>query len=99
MDVRVSIHYDPYTFNNYWVLEVKTEDGVYKRFFLGNPQEFCYKVLGVPPTYVIERVGVIDFRKVNDRRKLGRFVANKMKLNNDEIESINEFEFGEKYLV
>lgn len=99
MDVRVTSHYDPYKFSNYWILEVKTENGTYKRFFIGEPQEFCYKALGVPPSYVVERVGVIDFKKINDRRRLGRFIINKLKLTDNDIEQMNEWEFGEKYLV
>lgn len=102
MVVRIKSEIDPYSFKNYWLMEMLflTNNAVTssRMFYLGDPHNFCKKVLSVDPSYIIEIIGSINFKLIRDQQKLGKFIATRLDLDDVEMEVIKYDDFFNMYL-
>jgi len=79
-------------FNNKLQDEIKT-------FYLGDPTIFCMKALGLTPTHLVEKLGVLDFKRLRHQQKLGMFIQSRLGFKDVEFEHMSYDEFQIKYLL
>jgi hypothetical protein len=78
MKATISVSRNDFGFD--WTLVVDFQDGFVKHFYLGQDSKFCYRVLCMQPSYVIEHMGTNDFSKESIRKKLAKFIIKELDL-------------------
>lgn len=77
---------DPYNLENNWTLVVISDEWKTRRFFLGNSNKFCFKVLRTAPLRIIEEIGSVDLNNIKGQRKLGKYIQSKLRLTKLQLE-------------
>jgi len=71
--MTIEINKGSYGFGHTWTLNVYG-----KRFWLGQDNKFCERVLGMSPLYVASQIGSKDLRKESTKTELARFICREL---------------------
>lgn len=63
-----------------------------KRFWLGQDVKFCARVLGMSPSYVVTCIGTNRLDTIEGRKKLARFVVDKLGITRSNIKNLQPWE-------
>jgi hypothetical protein len=77
----VEITANGYGFGRDWTLVMGD-----KRFFLGQDVKFCHRVLGMDPSYIIDKIGSDDICEPSVNKRLAEFIIESLGVN-DSMES------------
>lgn len=74
-----------------WTLVVDFQDGFVKHFYLGQDTKFCYRVLCLTPSDLIERMGTNDFSKESVRKKIAKFIIKELDLDTKKLRTLERW--------
>lgn len=78
----IEIHSN-YGFDHNWTLVAYG-----RQFYLGQDVKFCSRVLGEDPRYIIENIGSNDLQHESTRRKLARYIMDRLDLTAKNIKNL-----------
>lgn len=74
-----------------WTLVIDFRNGLVKHFYLGQDTKFCYRVLCLQPSYVVEQMGSNDLSKESIRKKLAKFIIKELGLNARKLRTLERW--------
>ena len=81
-------------FGHDWNLLVEFKDGQTKSFYLGQDVKFCYRVLCMQPSYVMQEIGGGELYDEALRKKLAKFIIKELGLNTRSLRKINTWDLA-----
>jgi hypothetical protein len=89
MKATISVSRNDFWFD--WTLVVDFQDGLVKHFYLGQDSKFCYRVLRLTPSDLIERMGTNDFSKESVRKKIAKFIIKELDLDAKKLRTLERW--------
>ena len=74
-----------------WTLVVDFQNGLVKHFYLGQDTKFCYRVLCLQPSHVMQEIGGGELYDEALRKKLAKFIIKELGLNAKKLRTLERW--------